>query len=122
MLSEALQRNAKHEARLSNISDLFQLQHRSKISPRFFASLRMTKRDGFYEHSSFGVVLLRRKTRRHRSSRAQYSLRYSATSRQRANCQIGGITWHEAFPAASILALADGDGALRVHPAVLREH
>ena len=30
MLSEALQRNAKHEARLSNISDLFQLHHRSQ--------------------------------------------------------------------------------------------
>src|SRR6476646_10568912 len=97
MLSEALQRNSKHEAMLSNISDLFQLRHRSKISPRFSASLRMTKRDGFYEHSSFGVVLLRRQTRRHRSSGAQYSLRHSATGRQRANRQTGGITRHKAF-------------------------
>jgi hypothetical protein len=43
MLSEALQRNAKHEARLSNISGLFPFpEARSKDDPRFFASLRMT--------------------------------------------------------------------------------
>src|SRR6476661_247843 len=42
MLSEALQRNAKHEARLSNISD-----------QRFFASLRMTA----FEKSSCRLVL-----------------------------------------------------------------
>jgi hypothetical protein len=44
MLSEALQRNVKHEARLSNISD-FRL-----VGPdyelRFFAPLRMTDYDG----------------------------------------------------------------------------
>jgi hypothetical protein len=41
MLSEALQRNAKHEARLSNISD----RHAGvaeRTHPRFFAALRMT--------------------------------------------------------------------------------
>ena len=31
MLSEALQRNAKHEARLSNISGLFPVEHGSKL-------------------------------------------------------------------------------------------
>jgi|RhiMetdeSRZDD1v2_1073273.scaffolds.fasta_scaffold1107430_2 hypothetical protein len=43
MLSEALQRNAKHEARLSNISCLFLLWISSDFNPRFFASLRMTE-------------------------------------------------------------------------------
>jgi hypothetical protein len=43
VLSEALQQNAKHEARLSNISD-----------QRFFASLRMTA----FEKSSCRLVLL----------------------------------------------------------------
>jgi DNA-binding transcriptional LysR family regulator len=37
-----------------------------------------------HEHSSSGVVLLRRETRWHRSSGAQHSLRHSATGRQRA--------------------------------------
>ena len=32
MLSEALQRNAKHEVRLSNISGLFKVANRSKIN------------------------------------------------------------------------------------------
>jgi hypothetical protein len=43
MLSEALQRNAKHEARLSNISGPF----REVISPEIIreASLRMTTTD-----------------------------------------------------------------------------
>jgi hypothetical protein len=41
MLSEALQRNAKHEARLSNIF-LFLLWISSKFNPRFLVSLRMT--------------------------------------------------------------------------------
>jgi hypothetical protein len=43
MLSEALQRNAKHEARLSNISGPFLLWISCEFNPRFFASLRMTK-------------------------------------------------------------------------------
>ena len=43
MLSEALQRNAKHEARLSNISGPFLLWIISEFDPRFFASLKMTK-------------------------------------------------------------------------------
>jgi hypothetical protein len=43
MLSEALQRNAKHEARLSNISCLFLLWISSDFNPRFFASLNMTE-------------------------------------------------------------------------------
>jgi hypothetical protein len=42
MLSEALQRNAKHEARLSNISDYFL---------RFFAPLRMTIEDDRLPHT-----------------------------------------------------------------------
>jgi hypothetical protein len=44
MLSGALQRNAKHEARLSNISGyLLQWQcARTRNDPRFFAALRMT--------------------------------------------------------------------------------
>jgi hypothetical protein len=45
MSSEALQRNAKHEARLSNISGLFPLEQ-FKFDPRFFSSLRMTLWDG----------------------------------------------------------------------------
>ena len=40
MLSEALQRNAKREARLSNISDIRLLL--DSRNPRFFAPLRMT--------------------------------------------------------------------------------
>ena len=43
MLSEALQRNAKHEARLSNISGPFLLWIISEFDPRFFVSLKMTK-------------------------------------------------------------------------------
>ena len=43
MLSGALQRNAKHEARLSNISVPFLLGRcHPKIDLRFFAQLRMT--------------------------------------------------------------------------------
>jgi hypothetical protein len=42
MLSEALQRNAKHDATLSNISGYSPA--RETNDPRFFASLRMTKR------------------------------------------------------------------------------
>jgi len=42
MLSEALQQNAEHEAKLSNISDLLLRDGYSKVNPRFFASLRMT--------------------------------------------------------------------------------
>src|SRR2546423_761405 len=44
MLSGALQRNAKHEARLSNISDYFLTSQRtqSRNDWRFFAPLRMT--------------------------------------------------------------------------------
>ena len=41
MLSGALQRNATHEARLSNIS-VYCPQTGTGINPRFFASLRMT--------------------------------------------------------------------------------
>jgi hypothetical protein len=43
MLSRALQRNAKHEARLSNISD-FQTaaDERPELNQRFFASLSVT--------------------------------------------------------------------------------
>jgi hypothetical protein len=41
MLSEALQQNAKHEARLSKISDCFR-RDRVRNDQRFFASLRMT--------------------------------------------------------------------------------
>jgi len=37
MLSEALQRNAKHEARLLNISGLFHREYRSRIDPRLKA-------------------------------------------------------------------------------------
>jgi hypothetical protein len=59
MLSEALQRNSKHEARLSNISDysgglVFKDELRLKAWPRglrplrySFASLRMTLSYGF---------------------------------------------------------------------------
>jgi hypothetical protein len=45
MLSEALQRNAKHEARLSNISDLLLRDGYPKVNPRFFSrdcEIRMT--------------------------------------------------------------------------------
>jgi hypothetical protein len=42
MLSEALQRNAKHEARLSNISCYCRGERIDGMSLRFFASLRMT--------------------------------------------------------------------------------
>jgi len=45
MLSEALQRNAKHEARLSNISGLFLLWISSKFNPRF---LRFAQNDNGY--------------------------------------------------------------------------
>src|SRR4029077_13172795 len=69
-----------------------------------------------HEHSSSGVVLLRGETRRHRRSGAQYSLRHSATGRQRANRQTGGITRHEALSASALRALVHGDGALRVYP------
>jgi hypothetical protein len=41
MLSEALQRNAKHEARLSNISDSY-FSDAERINQRFFALLRKT--------------------------------------------------------------------------------
>jgi hypothetical protein len=41
MLSEALQRDAKHEARLSNISGYFSGKS-GAVDQRFFASLRMT--------------------------------------------------------------------------------
>jgi len=41
MLSEALKRNAKHEARPSNILDI-RAALRSRNDQRFFASLRMT--------------------------------------------------------------------------------
>jgi hypothetical protein len=41
-LSEELPRNAKHEARLSNIFGLFLLWISSEFNPRFFTSLRMT--------------------------------------------------------------------------------
>jgi hypothetical protein len=42
MLSEALQQNAKHEVRLSNISDLLLVGGSpEKLDPRFFVSLRM---------------------------------------------------------------------------------
>src|SRR5947207_8253669 len=51
MLSEALQRNAKHEARPSNISDYFLFAYRFKFDPRFFASLRMTLPDDFIQFS-----------------------------------------------------------------------
>jgi hypothetical protein len=43
MLSGALQRNAKHEARLSNISDYPLEWSREGDDLRFFASLRMTE-------------------------------------------------------------------------------
>jgi hypothetical protein len=43
MLSEALQRNAKHEASLSNISDVRASSTASENNQGFFASLRMTK-------------------------------------------------------------------------------
>jgi hypothetical protein len=41
MLSEALQRNAEHEARLSNISGPFSLCIDPECDLSFFASLRM---------------------------------------------------------------------------------
>jgi hypothetical protein len=44
MLSEALQRNANHEARLSNISG-FPLWHRSKIDPRWKSLASRTPAD-----------------------------------------------------------------------------
>ena len=47
MLSEALQRNAKHEARLSNISGYFPTLD-LKDNQRSFASLRMTEVLGGY--------------------------------------------------------------------------
>src|SRR3954463_8089213 len=83
---------------------------------------RNDKRDGFYEHSLLGVVLLRRETWRHRTSSAEHSVRHSATSHQWANCQTRAITRHKALSAASICALAHGHGALRFHPALFREH
>src|SRR5437879_31980 len=64
MLSEALQRNVKHEARLSNISDYFLFAYRSGIDMRLktwprglrplrcsFASLRTTLPDDFIQFS-----------------------------------------------------------------------
>jgi hypothetical protein len=42
MLSGALQRNAKHEARLSNISDLLLQRIDPEVARDFFALLRMT--------------------------------------------------------------------------------
>jgi hypothetical protein len=42
MLSEALQRNAKHEARLSNISGYLPVLFEPTEIMRFFAPLRMT--------------------------------------------------------------------------------
>ena len=42
MLTEALQRNAKHEARLSNISGCWLGERLERNDLRFFASLRMT--------------------------------------------------------------------------------
>jgi STE24 endopeptidase len=55
MLSEALQRNAEHEARLSNISEfrLVSLDH----GPRFFASLRMTELQWLHM-SPFAIIAL----------------------------------------------------------------
>ena len=44
MLSEALQRNAKHEARLPTSLDVLQSRSCKEINLRFFASLRMTER------------------------------------------------------------------------------
>jgi hypothetical protein len=42
MLNEALQRNAKHEARLSNISGYWLGERLERNNLRFFAPLRMT--------------------------------------------------------------------------------
>jgi hypothetical protein len=42
MLSDALQRNAKHEARLSNISGYYLGERVDSKSLGFFASLKMT--------------------------------------------------------------------------------
>jgi Uncharacterized conserved protein len=60
MLSEELERNAKHEARLSNIFGLFLLWISSEFNPRFFTSLRMrtamerTNRSPRIQHVSWG--------------------------------------------------------------------
>src|SRR6266478_4263339 len=70
-----------------------------------------------HEHSSSGVVLLRRETRRHRGSGAQHSLRYSATGRQRANNKTGGITRHGALSASALRVLVYGFLVIRLHPA-----
>ena len=48
-----------------------------------------------------------------------YGIQQPAVSGQIAT---GGITRHKALSASAIRAFAHGDGALRVHPAVLREH
>jgi len=60
MLSEELERNAKHEARFSNIFGLFLLWISSEFNPRFFTSLRMrtamerTNRSPRIQHVSWG--------------------------------------------------------------------
>ena len=52
-LSEALQRNAKHEARLSNISDLCSFAA-CENKPRSFARAQDDKRAGVFGRRSFG--------------------------------------------------------------------
>jgi len=52
-LSEALQRNAKHEARLSNISDLCSFAA-CENKPRSFARAQDDKRAGVFGRQSFG--------------------------------------------------------------------
>jgi hypothetical protein len=67
-LSAALQRNAKHEARLSNISGLFLLWISSEFNPRFLPSVRMTtamertNRSPRIQHVSWGRLEVEGKT------------------------------------------------------------
>jgi hypothetical protein len=56
MLSKALQRNAKHEARLSNIYD-FYLSAAGRNNQRFFAPLRMTIRLAGFNASALHDLL-----------------------------------------------------------------
>jgi hypothetical protein len=67
-LSAALQRNAKHEATLSNISGLFLLWISSEFNPRFLPSVRMTtamertNRSLRIQHVSWGRLEVEGKT------------------------------------------------------------
>src|SRR5260370_28063205 len=72
-----------------------------------------------YEHSSPRAVLFCCKTRRNRGCGAEHSVWHSATSRERSDCETGGIARHETISAEAVRALACGCGTVRGHQTLL---